>query len=298
MSALAERLSSEFRGRRDDKVRLAAEVSAKALQQMLILCVAGLLVGAGAAMVVTRAISRPIHELKLATDRIAEGEFEGVPSIRNRDEVGDLARAFGQMARKLKQLEQVSLDANPLTRLPGGAAIEGVLNMRLETGSPVAFCLLDLDNFKAYNDRYGYPAGSEVIKAVARIVEASVAEQGGEGDFVGHVGGDDFVVLTSPGRSEAICRQVIREFDATIPGHYSEEDRERGFIVGKTRQGQTVQFPIMSISLAVVTNEKHQLTSHLQVGEIAAELKDYAKTLPGSVFVVDRRASGQALPAA
>jgi diguanylate cyclase (GGDEF)-like protein len=181
------------------------------------------------------------------------------------------------------------LDASPLTRLPGGIAIENVLKKRIDSGTPIAFCVLDIDNFKAFNDRYGYANGSEVIKATARIVEGTVKEQGSGDDFIGHVGGDDFVVITTPDYMRNISTEIIKLFDHTIPGFYEAADRERGYIEGKTRQGVDMHFPIMTISIAIVTNERRKLTSALEASEIAAELKDYAKTIPKSVYVVDKR---------
>jgi GGDEF domain-containing protein len=181
------------------------------------------------------------------------------------------------------------LDASPLTRLPGGIAIENVLKKRLESGQPVAFCVFDLDNFKAFNDRYGYANGSEVIKETARIIEACVKQKGLTEDFVGHVGGDDFVVVTTPEFMRPICDEIIERFDKRIPLFYEERDRKTGYILGKTRQGVEMKFPIMTISIAIVTNERRILTNPLEASEIAAELKDYAKTIPKSVYVIDKR---------
>jgi len=181
------------------------------------------------------------------------------------------------------------LDASPLTRLPGGIAIENVLKKRLESSQPIAFCVLDLDNFKAFNDRYGYANGSEVIKETAHIIEDAVKAKGTPDDFIGHVGGDDFVVITTPDFMRHIATEVISRFDRRIPDFYDPEERAQGYILGKTRQGIEMQFPIMTISIAIVSNEHRKLTNPLEASEIAAELKDYAKTIPKSVFVVDKR---------
>jgi diguanylate cyclase (GGDEF)-like protein len=193
------------------------------------------------------------------------------------------------MTRRLRHFEEMNLDASPLTRLPGNIAIENVLRKRIENGSPLAFCYIDLDNFKAFNDRYGYATASEVIVATSKIVENCVAEAGGPDDFVGHIGGDDFVVITTPDRFRQICNSIIETFDKAIAGFYDVDDRKRGFIMSKTRQGEDMKFPIMSISIGVVTNLQRRLSDSIQVGKIAAELKEYAKSLPGSAYVVDRR---------
>jgi diguanylate cyclase (GGDEF)-like protein len=153
----------------------------------------------------------------------------------------------------------------------------------------LAFCLIDLADFKSFNDRYGYARGNEVIQATARTITEVMAEQRREKDFLGHIGGDDFVIITVPGAYEKICPAIIRDFDRMILDFYDAEDRERGYILGKTRQGKEISFPIMTVSIAVVTNQQRELKSHIQVGEIAAELKNYAKSFSRSIYVVDRR---------
>ena len=193
------------------------------------------------------------------------------------------------MAERLKSLEEIYLDANPLTHLPGSVAIERIVFNRLQEGTPLAFCQLDLSHFKAFNDRYGYARGNEVIQATAKILTEVVKSQGNEGAFVGHIGGDDFVVVTSPKRYEKICLAIIDSFDKMVHDFYDLEDRQRGYIQGETRQGQKVSFPIMTLAIAVVTNQNQRLQNHVQIGEIAAELKSFAKSFPRSIFVVDRR---------
>lgn len=248
--------------------------------------------GAVAGFVVTHHIASSIRKLKVATAHISEGNFDYDPKIETRDEIGDLANAFVSMGKRLRKLEEMYLDASPLTRLPGGIAIENVVKKRLESRKPMAFCVLDLDNFKAFNDRYGYASGSEVIKETAKIIEAAVRKKGTADDFIGHVGGDDFVVVTDPEHMRDVSEEIIGEFDRRIPDFYDQRDRELGYIHGKTRQGVEMDFPIMTISIAVVTNERRRLSNPLEASEIAAELKDYAKTIPKSVFVIDKRRSG------
>ena len=254
-----------------------------------ILCAAGILSGIAIAMLITRNISGPIQKLKISTQEIAAGKFDRLPRIKNRDELGELSVSFGEMAGRLKHLEEMNLDASPLTRLPGGVAIENVAKKRLGDNLSLAFCLLDLANFKAFNDCYGYARGNAVIQATAQIIRRAVDDQGQGDDFVGHIGGDDFVVITVPQRYEKICSEIIAAFDRTILDFYDPEDRQRGHIVGKTRQGKEVTFPIITISIAVVTNQMRKLENYIQVGEIVAELKTYAKSFPKSTCVVDRR---------
>jgi diguanylate cyclase (GGDEF)-like protein len=253
------------------------------------LSIGGLLLGIFIALIITRNISRSINQLKLSTREISEGQFDHLPEVSNQDELGDLSQAIQKMAQRLKRLEEMSLDANPLTRLPGSIAIESVLNERLKEETPLAFCQLDLSHFKAFNDRYGYARGNEVIQATAKIVTETVKAQGNGEVFVGHIGGDDFVVITPAERYEKICLAIINSFDRMVLDFYDLEDQQRGYIQGETRQGQKVSFPIMTLAIAVVTNQNYRLQNHIRVGEIAAELKNYAKSFSHSIFVVDRR---------
>lgn len=168
------------------------------------LSIGGLLLGLTIALTITRNISRSVHQLKLSTREISKGKFDHLPEVRNQDELGELSQAIQRMAQRLKSLEEMSLDASPLTHLPGGIAIENIVNKRLKQGTPLAFCQLDLSHFKAFNDRYGYARGNEVIQATARMITEVMKTQGDEEDFIGHIGGDDFVAITSPERYEKI----------------------------------------------------------------------------------------------
>jgi len=285
-------LSASARVAQDTKMKGISLVGGKAFMTTAVLCLFSILMGAVAGFAVTHHISSSIHKLKVATEHIAEGDFDYDPHIRTEDEIGILSQAFLSMGKRLRKLEEMYLDASPLTRLPGGIAIENVLKKRLESSLPVAFCVLDLDNFKAFNDRYGYANGSEVIKETAKIIENAAKTTGTPDDFVGHVGGDDFVVITTPDHMREISTEIINQFDRRIPKYYAVEDQQRGYILGKTRQGIEMEFPIMTISIAIVTNEYRQLVNPLEASAIAAELKDYAKTIPKSIFVVDKRRSG------
>jgi GGDEF domain-containing protein len=271
------------------KSGVSATIGSLAFNGGLVLCVIGILLATSAAAIVTNNIVEAVRKLQVATGMIAQGNFDYHPAIRNKDELGDLAEAFSLMATRLKKLEEMYLDASPLTRLPGGVAIENILKKKIEQHKLFAFCLLDIDNFKSYNDHYGYAKGNEVIKNTAAIIEKAVATHGNSDDFVGHIGGDDFVVITSPDRCLGIGEMIIARFDAETPRFYSQEDRRQGFIVGKNRQGQEVRFPLASLSVAVVSNQTHPLENHIMVGEIAAEIKERAKAISGSVIIIDQR---------
>lgn len=271
------------------KMEQANSIGIRSFRLAALLSTLGIILGLAAASLITRNISRSITKLKRATEIIAEGRYDHFPQIDTKDELGELAGSISSMAQRLSELEKIYRDSNPLTRMPGGAAVDNTLIKRLETDKTMALCMLDLDNFKSYNDRYGYANGNEVIRATAMIIQSVVAEHGTKEDFVGHIGGDDFVIITDIKHVELICKTIINRFDENIINFYNETDRANGEIVALSRQGQEIKFPIMSISIAVVTNDQNKKINHIQIGEIAAELKEYAKSIPGSVFVTNRR---------
>lgn len=273
----------------NDKAGVSASIGSVAFNVALVLCVVGILLSTAAAAIVTRNIVTAVRKLQVATEMISQGNFDYRPVIANKDELGELAEAFSMMATRLKNLEEMYLDASPLTRLPGGVAIENILKKKIEQRRLFAFCLMDIDNFKSYNDHYGYAKGNEMIQNTAEIIEQGVNTQGNSDDFVGHIGGDDFVVITTPDKAGTICEAILAAFDQSIPGFYASEDRQRGFILGENRQGHEVRFPLASLSIAVVSNQTRPLENHIQVGEIAAEIKEHAKSIPGSAIIIDQR---------
>jgi GGDEF domain-containing protein/CHASE3 domain sensor protein len=287
--AVINKMSSDALVAQNVKTSKTATIGRIAFKASAVLCGLGFLLSLAAAMIITRNISGAIKKLTFATGLISQGQFDHKPDIRNKDELGDLAKAFVTMAGRLKRLEEMYLDTSPLTRLPGGIAIESVMNKRIADNVPIAFCLMDIDNFKALNDHYGYAKGNEIIRTTAAIIGKAVADHGNDDDFTGHIGGDDYVVITSPDRYGKICEAIISNFDETIPGFYDGADRKRGYILGENRQGDKVKFPLASISIAVVTNEKRELLNHIQFGEVAAEMKEHAKSVAGSVYMVDQR---------
>lgn len=193
------------------------------------------------------------------------------------------------MSARLKELEATNLDANPLTKLPGNLAIEKELLTRLNENENFSFCLIDLDNFKAFSDRYGFAKGSDVLKWVGDILLEIVKTAGTDEDFLGHIGGDDFVIICAPERMESICKMIIDKFDKGIVKHYESEDLERGYIVSIDRKDKPAIFPIMTISVAVVNTDRTVIRDPKDVAEKVAELKQYAKTFAKSIYVVDRR---------
>jgi len=191
--------------------------------------------------------------------------------------------------RMILRRAEIDLEANPLTRLPGNVSIMNDLKLRLSADKPFAVCYIDLDKFKAYNDTYGFEHGDEVIRETARILLVTAKNFGNPDDFIGHIGGDDFVLVTTPDKVTPVCQNIIADFDGTMPTFYNETDRKNGYITAHDRQGQKRQFPLLSISIGVVTNVNRKIDHFAQIGEIGAELKEFAKSRAKSNFVVDKR---------
>jgi len=183
---------------------------------------------------------------------------------------------------------EIAKGANPLTGLPGNVAIEQRFSQICRQDLNCAMIYIDLDNFKSYNDRYGFEKGDEVILFTARLLQSVLKKYGSKNAFVGHIGGDDFVLFVDYESAEFICRKIVRYFDRLIPGFYNEEDRKRKKIRGYSRDGELACFPIISISLAIVKCSS-ECRDFKDFSRKASQLKRYAKSIQGSVFVKDRR---------
>ncbi|RNC69648.1 MAG: HAMP domain-containing protein [Desulfuromonadales bacterium] len=284
-----EDLSSSRHQVLKEKLDDADRRETETVQFTLILAFSGFILALSIAAFTIHTISTSIRKLKKGMHRIAEGDFEYDPGIPIGDEIGALAVDFSRMGKKLKELEQISLDASPLTRLPGNIAIERVLNKRLQSGDPFAVCYADLDNFKAFNDHYGYIKASEVIKLTGELIDDTVRQVAGGDAFVGHVGGDDFVMVVSADLGAPLCEAVITRFDSFIRDHYSAEDLAKGAIEGVDRYGVSRTFPIMSISIAVVIGRMGEFASAVEIAQSAADIKDLLKKAPGSTYLINRR---------
>jgi signal transduction histidine kinase/DNA-binding response OmpR family regulator len=182
---------------------------------------------------------------------------------------------------------EAALHASPMTRLPGGRAIDREVERRLEARTGFALSYVDLDNLKAYNDSYGYAKADGVILQAAGILRDALERHGGEGSFLGHVGGDDFVLLTPRERAARVCSEVVSAFDRVIPLYYDRADRERGGIEAVDRFGARRSFPILSVSIATVHAPAGRFANHADLARAAAALKGRAKRVPGSVCLVD-----------
>ena len=255
----------------------------------LIFSLTGFALAIGIAALFLFNISTAIDKLKRATHRIAEGDFDYDPQIAPGDEIGDLSRDFIGMANRLKVLERMNLDASPLTRLPGNIVIERVLTRRLQDGKPFAVCYADLDDMKAYNDVYGYIKGSEVIKMTGDIILEATKSLAGEDAFVGHIGGDDFVMVFEQEKVSPVCEEIIRRFGKGIVAHYRKEDLAKGAIKGTDRYGVPRVFPIMTISIAIIICSQGEYDSAVTIAQTAAEIKDFVKGKPGSNYMVNQR---------
>ncbi|BAH38618.1 hypothetical protein GAU_1576 [Gemmatimonas aurantiaca T-27] len=200
----------------------------------------------------------------------------------------DGAEAVARLSAMLRRSDR-DTDVHPSTRLPGAREISAELERRVASGEKFAACYADLDHFKEFNDRYGYHHGDEVIRLLARILHDVIKGLcGGEG-FVGHIGGDDFLCTIPLAAVPRVCDEIVHVFDELIPWQYSEQDRRVGYFFGKDRRGQLHRVPLMTLSVGVVTNQRRHFTRAIEVSELATEMKSYAKTLPGSVWAVDRR---------
>jgi diguanylate cyclase (GGDEF)-like protein len=182
-------------------------------------------------------------------------------------------------------------DVNPLTGLPGNIAILRELQARIEKGAVFALMHVDLDNFKAFNDYYGFMRGDEAIKLTARLLQEATLRFDIEESFIGHIGGDDFAVLCSAVAAEAIAKEMLSRFDATIAELYDPEDRAKGYITIADRRDEVHQFPIMTVSIGIATNSHREIGSHWQASEIASEMKQFAKREAKSHYSIDRRGS-------
>ncbi len=195
-----------------------------------------------------------------------------------------LARVKMVLRRSTQELE-----ANPLTRFPGNTSIQLEIEQRIAAGRPFAVCYIDLDSFKAFNDHYGFTRGDDAIKATAGVLMEASRDAGSPQDFLGHIGGDDFIVITSEEKAEGLCKEIVKRFDEAVGNLYDAADRERGHIVHANRQGEEVKNSLLSVSIALVSSTDHALQHPAQVATIGAELKAFAKQYDYSLYVRNRR---------
>jgi PleD family two-component response regulator len=179
--------------------------------------------------------------------------------------------------------------ASPLTGLPGNHSINEELKHRISRGTPFAMLQIDIDFFKSFNDHYGYTRGDQAIQTLARIILDAAQKHIGGDDFVGHIGGDDFVVLNQPQRAERVAEDIIAGFNGAVRQLYDPEDRDRGFIEVPNRRHITERFPLMSLTIALVSTDRMPVSHLAELIDLAQELKTHGKGIPGSVLVGERR---------
>jgi len=185
---------------------------------------------------------------------------------------------------------QYSFYATPLTGLPGGRIIEETLKERIKAGGDFSFAYLDIDNFKYFNDTYGYVRGDRAIMQSAYMLYDAVSKFGNKDDFIGHIGGDDFVFITTPEKHRDICHNFILSFDKLMPFHYTAEDRSSGYVKARDRTHNVKNIPLMTISIAVANSRRRaEFKNAIEINEKVAEVKRYLKTFEGSKFMADRR---------
>jgi len=273
----------------DQTLQLLGRESRSAYKITLVLVICGMLLAAIVAVSLRLYINASLQKLARMIRDVASGSFDIKVDDKGHDEFSLLAREFQSMATKLRELEQLQLDANPLTRLPGNLAIAREIEQRIKRGGTFAHAFADLDNFKVYNDRYGYQRGSDVINLTGTIIREVVEQYGDPGDTVGHIGGDDYIFLTRPELAEQMAAEIIARFDRVVPDCYSAADREAGFFYARDRFGEERRFPLLSISIAIVCSDNFEHPTAALIGRECARMKEHLKNQPGSIFLIDRR---------
>lgn len=191
--------------------------------------------------------------------------------------------------KNLVRLMYMNRRVSPLTGLPGNVQIQTEMKKRILKKEKFAVLYLDLDNFKSYNDLYGFTKGDEMIKFTARTIVKNIHNSDSESSFVGHIGGDDFIAIVSGADYEQICKDIIKEFDENVLQYFSKEDAKRGYVEVANRRGIMEQFPLTSISIGVVDADETRFKNTLEIGEVGAQVKHLAKTMMGSSYIINRR---------
>jgi len=271
-------------------------------RQCLLIALLIIIIHLAFAWMLSQMILMPLRKLNEATKSIAQGVLDiRVPIVRD-DEIGRLASSFNEMSVALQRMRDEAKGANPLSGLPGNITIARYIDDNLSQGKIIAVLYCDLDNFKAYNDKYGFTKGDEAI-LYTRDCLLSVAKRKDMNEmFVGHEGGDDFVVICPFEFWETFANAFITTFDRGIYQFYNSIDARNGYIESINRRGERQRFPLMSISIAVVTNKTRPFRRHAEMIQVAAEVKKVAKSMDGSCYAIDRRqgpvAQAGAAPAA
>lgn len=221
----------------------------------------------------------------LTEDRVKGLELGADDYITKPFDVVEMLARVKAVLRRAKSAR----DTSPLTGLPGNFRIGQEIEERIETDAPFALVYCDLDNFKAFNDHYGFMRGDQVIKYSGEVLQAAADDVGDPNAFVGHIGGDDFVAVVDGHLAEAYCKAVIERFDDGVLDFYDTADALRGYIEVVDRRGERYAFPVVSMSMGVVTNTGRPIASQWEASALAVEMKEFAKKQHGSAYRVDRR---------
>ncbi len=195
--------------------------------------------------------------------------------------------------KNLNRLMNINRRISPLTGLPGNVQIHAELKKRISNKEEFCVLYLDLDNFKAYNDVYGFLKGDQIIKFTADVILNQVHQEYQENTFVGHIGGDDFIAIVPGTRCEKLCQNIIANFDEKVTTFFTPDDAKKGYIEVANRKGIIEQFPLTAISIGVVVVDVNRFYNILEIGEIGAQVKHAAKSVVGSSYAIDRRVPKQ-----
>ena len=234
----------------------------------------------------TRYLTLLSHDVEVLVELEQQSELK----IKGQNELSDIAGFINKLNQKYLDLKkQGSSDLNSITNLPGNLTVQKKLFDIIDSGKKFAVAMVDIDNFNVYNQRYGFLKGDSIIRMTATLVTNIVKEFGNKEDFVGHLGGDDIVFITTTDKVDRICNEIISAFDRQILLYYDREDREKGGFAWRDKEGIIRKFPVMTLSIAVSTNEKRQVIHPLQISQIFSELLVYLKKQEGSKYFKDRR---------
>jgi diguanylate cyclase (GGDEF)-like protein len=251
----------------------------------VILSVVGLL----AAIILSLMLTYPLERLAASIDRVMAGDLEAKLEFKTGDEIEALGDGFNRMLESLKEARLRDLSANPLTGLPGNSIIEQRIGELIRQDRVFAVLYADLDHFKEFNDQYGFVRGDEVIRFSAMLLAQALHELGGQDSFLGHVGGDDFVLICEHENAALLAAALVKRFNAAIDQYYDPKDRRAGYIAVPDRAGRIKRFGLMTLTVAVVTNKYRPIRHIGQFSQLAAQLKKQAKQRKRDKIAFDRR---------
>lgn len=232
-------------------------------------------------------VHTPIIIFTAVTDKSTKLEGLGLDIDDYLTKPADEDEIVARVKLLLKRSQQ-KMDSNPLTHLPGNPSIQARVEREIASHKPFAVLYCDLNNFKSFNDKYGFEAGDRVLKTTSELI-VNAAKQDPH-SFVGHIGGDDFIIVCDFNKAESIAKELVANMDQIAPTFYTSEDRNQGFMVSTNRKGETEKFPFLAMGIGIVHNTKRPLTSFAMVSNIGSELKCLAKQHEaGSYFILDRR---------